>query len=156
MPKFKAGGGGKFRSNSAIVRATKKALEAAQLELRARADRACRAIALEATGRIVLRTPVDTGRARGNWQGYVGESVLKEYDLEKKDKAGTTTVNAALTSLSNFGVGKKWWITNGLPYIGVLEHGSSKQAPTGMIAVTVKEMQTVATQVAQKIKKGTL
>ena len=46
-------------------------------------------IGMEALKRIVLRTPVDTGRARGNWQVSINFDSSTETDA--KDKSGRRT-----------------------------------------------------------------
>jgi len=101
-----------------------------------------RAITLEALRRIVLRTPVDTGRARGNWQVDINDAsdlIL----LQKFDKAGTQTILDGLSQIANLKNNPfvKVFITNNLPYIVRLEDGHSKQAPPGTIlALTFEEL----------------
>ena len=122
-----------------------------------------RRLTLEALTRIVRRTPVDTGRARGNWQTSVGApatGVIDEVDPQTaagstrsqklgdfnpaKSTAVTRDVGAvvargidALDPLKPFGV---TFIANNLVYIEPLENGHSKQAPEGMVAVTLAEI----------------
>lgn len=97
-----------------------------------------RRLTLEALTRIVRRTPVDTGRARGNWQTSVGaprgESVLA---TSKAIAPVVASGSAALRDLEPFGV---TFIANNLVYIEPLENGHSKQAPEGMVAVTLAEL----------------
>lgn len=95
-------------------------------------------LAVEALNRIVQKTPVDTGRARGNWQvsinGFPNDAV------ETKDASGGGVISEGanhLTGLSPFSV---VYITNNLPYITLLENGSSQQAANGMVAVTMAEL----------------
>jgi hypothetical protein len=113
-------------------------------------------IALELLRRIVMKTPVDTGRARGNWQltlkeraeGEVGEDILdataagtgeQAQDANAVRAAGTVIEGAAkvLRGLKPFSI---CYITNNVPYIVYLEEGSSKQAPQGMVALSLHEM----------------
>jgi hypothetical protein len=98
-----------------------------------------RRIELEALKGIVQKTPVDTGRARGNWQ--VTEGSPAAGTLESVDRSGGPTISKGtgeILAAKPFG---KIWITNNLPYIGVLEDGSSLQAPAGMVALTLVEIQ---------------
>lgn len=97
-----------------------------------------RAIGLRVLTGVVLRTPVDTGRARANWQADVGSGKNGEVDAEDKGGAGTIAAGAGV-------IGKQKGfeplaLTNNLPYIGDLEDGSSKQAPSGMVAETLADM----------------
>ena len=56
-------------------------------------DKYMRALALEAVNRIVQRTPVDTGRAKGNWNLAIGE--MDDSTTENTDKSGTITIARA-------------------------------------------------------------
>jgi hypothetical protein len=120
-----------------------------------RANRAVRMLALEALSRIVLRTPVDTGRARGNWLVGVGDPV-RGYDPEGFDPAGTDTIQTGQAILNAAAPGEVLYITNSVPYIVPLEHGHSKQAPAGMVGITLAELQPVAAEVAVRIRQGVL
>lgn len=102
-----------------------------------------RKVSLQALARIVLRTPVDTGRARGNWQVTIDGTPAKG-TVQALDKDGTRTVVAGgkeIAQAKPFGV---VYITNNLPYIEPLENGHSKQAPPGgIVRITAQEMQAV-------------
>ncbi len=100
-----------------------------------------RALALEALVRIVQKTPVDTGRARGNWQVGVGQiptSVLERIDLTGQQVIGD---EAEKINFNLADVFETVFIANSLDYIIFLEDGSSeKQAPRGMVALTIAEL----------------
>lgn len=101
-----------------------------------------RQIALEATRRIVLRTPVKDGGARGNWQVAIGGAGGDT--LERLDPSGGAAVSAAAGALAAYAAVEGFpviAIYNNLPYINRLETGYSDQAPAGMVAVTVAEFQ---------------
>ena len=90
-----------------------------------------RKISLDAYTRVTKKTPVDTGRARANWNLSVGYI----------DDTTTQSVMQKSPMLSkNTGLDKAIYITNSLPYINALEHGHSKQAPRGMVGVTMNEL----------------
>jgi hypothetical protein len=74
---------------------------------------------------IIMSTPVDTGRARGNWQTTVGEPATGT--VERLDQSGTAT--AAEVTANMGGAGKVTWLTNNLPYIAVLEYGHYPNPP---------------------------
>lgn len=104
------------------------------------ANKTVRKVALDMLTRIVERTPVDTGRARGNWVIGIGNPVMT-YDPDLKDKDGGPTVNKGLGELADFDAsqGQSIFITNSVPYIVPLEYGHSKQQPEGMVRVTMAE-----------------
>lgn len=105
---------------------------------------AVRKITFEAFKRIILRTPVDTGRARANWAVTVGTATT--FQIEDADKSGTATLKAAQDGTLAWNCTGSIFMSNNLPYIGVLEYGKedgtpgSKQAPRGMVRVSVEEM----------------
>ena len=90
-------------------------------------------IALEALSRIVAKTPVDTGRARGNWQTTINSSPSEELFL-------TDPVGNGAQALQILGAYQAVIIANNVPYIIFLEQGSSQQAPSGMVMLTVEEL----------------
>jgi len=97
-----------------------------------------RKICLDGLSKLVKRTPVDTGRARGNWQ--VGINQQPRGDTGRLDPAGDSTIaggNAAIQQLPPFCI---CHITNNVDYILDLENGHSAQAPNGMLAVTFEEL----------------
>ena len=108
-------------------------------ELRDRAEQLARALILEAAKRIILRTPVDTGRARANWQVVIGSPspVL----TAGTDRSGREGIAKAQQVAAEVTLDDEIYIVNGLAYIPALEDGHSDQAPDGMIAVTVAELQ---------------
>ena len=95
--------------------------------------------------RIILKTPVKTGTAQANWQINIstpGKNVVKYSG--NAGAAKTQALNNGLEKLSKVGIGRTIYIFNNLPYIGELEHGSSKiQAPAGMVQVTLNELRTL-------------
>jgi hypothetical protein len=78
---------------------------------------------------LVRRTPVDTGRARTNWLGTVGEPA--NFSTSSTDYAAGQA--EALRSIDRFKLADKTiYLTNNLTYIQELEDGKSAQAPRGM------------------------
>lgn len=103
-----------------------------------------KALAFEVHERIIDRTPVDTGRARASWNLSINEPDLTVAPEPKKKsrKAALESAQAARASLPDFDpFTDTIWITNAVSYILRLEHGSSKQAPVGMVVVTVAEVE---------------
>ncbi|RKY09814.1 MAG: HK97 gp10 family phage protein [Planctomycetota bacterium] len=96
------------------------------------------AIALEALKRIVEKTPVDTARARGNWQTTIGTPASEV--LDETDMDGMATVQKGAAAIAELPPYQVVWISNNLDYIEFLEDGSSQQSPAGMVATTVEEL----------------
>ncbi len=119
-----------------------------------------RAIAVEAVGRIIEKTPVDTGRAVGNWQ--VSQTVAaktkaaflkgtrhgkqktlteaEKRELQDRTRLAGEKVIAGVTPYDII------WISNNVNYIERLEAGHSKvQALHGMVAVTLVELEAMYT-----------
>lgn len=103
-------------------------------------DRRRRAVMLEATKGVVLLTPVKTGRARGNWQLTI-EGGQPEV-TEDVDPAGGKTISRIADGIAAT-KGRPFTrhdLVNGLDYIVPLENGHSRQAPQGMVALTVDRL----------------
>lgn len=102
------------------------------------ARRAHREVTILALRLIVKKSPVDTGRFRGNWQTSPDASLPGEVGPPYKDATALVSeADARLRrDLKPFGT---TYITNNLPYAEPLENGHSKQAPEGMVAVTLAE-----------------
>lgn len=120
-------------------------IEAARRDMAAKQNKLLRAVALEAEGRMIARTPVDTGRARANWNTTTGSPDQSVSD-STSPKSGAGVIAAA-----DFAGGDVVFIANGVPYMEFLEDGSSKQAPNGMIALTMAEMTPFAEKIARTL-----
>ena len=136
-------------------------------------DVVTRSVVLEAFSSVVLMTPVDEGRARGNWQPTV--NVPASGELEVFDKTGAVTLGKI--EAMQIRAGDVFMLTNCLPYIGDLEFGGypvpvkrgtyvkgvgyvvkseggySKQAPAGMVRVTVDRIDTIMRNAVSKVKR---
>lgn len=93
-----------------------------------------RVIALAMLNEIVLRSPVDTGRFRGNNIVSIGAPVYTT--TENLDKSGGETIQRGLSAMSGLEPYTQVFIQNNLSYAGPLEDGHSKQAPAGVYAVS--------------------
>lgn len=99
-------------------------------------------LAFQLLNGVVLKTPVDTGRARGNWQ--VGIDEIPRDVLDVTDLNGNSTMASGSKVLAGLVPGgfQIVYIANSLPYIVPLENGHSRQAPQGMLALTIAEIET--------------
>ena len=101
-------------------------------------SRFVREIALDVYSRITIRTPVDTGRARGNWFLSVGRRSTRKSEKRGFPSPGESMA-AASAELAQVQAFETIYITNNLPYINRLEGGSSTQRPNGWVAITIAE-----------------
>ena len=108
-------------------------------------DLAVRKIALEMFRKIILKSPVDTGRFRGNWQIAIGS--VPEGTLELDDKTGTATIAKGAATALGINAGDTIYFANNLPYARRLEEGYSQQAPNGMVALTIQEFQSIVSAI---------
>lgn len=94
---------------------------------------------------VTEKMPVDTGRARGSTGlsldapgGY--ELPEGEYGADG-GAARAREQRANLDAYTESNPYREIWIFNNLPYIEALENGHSRQAPLGMFAVTLAEVE---------------
>jgi hypothetical protein len=95
-------------------------------------------LAMQLLERIVLMTPVDTGRARANWVAALDDPFIGI--VTKNSKGGQGAISRGVRIIERVTGGQSIWISNNLPYIERLEHGYSGQAPGGMIAIALAEV----------------
>ena len=99
-------------------------------------------IGLQAFRGIVQKSPVDTGRFRGNWNAAIWAPNFTT--TEAVDESGAATIERATGVLNGYQDTKLFPsinISNGLPYAIPLEDGHSGQAPGGMVALTITEIE---------------
>jgi hypothetical protein len=122
-----------------------------------------RSLALELFRRVVIRTPVGNrelwaenkdrlsrglpavprgyvgGRARANWICTYGSASATSVD--RTDAGGAGTIGNIIAAVNGWSPeNDAIFLANNLPYIQRLERGWSKQAPSGMVAVAMAEV----------------
>lgn len=87
------------------------------------------------------------GRFRANWDYGFGAAPTRQYeDLDKTGAISTRRILAGLSAAPSAGV---HFIANNLPYAVRLENGWSRQAPVGMVGVTVLKFNQVVREAVQ-------
>lgn len=129
-----------------------------------RADALIRAVGIATFSAIIRDTPVGnpsfwrSGRAP---KGYVGGRLRTNWrcSLAAPDTSTTTATDYANTIPNAESVcqsadrNKVLWLSNGLPYAGVIEYdGHSKQAPAGMVRRNVARIQDLISRELTKLK----
>lgn len=109
-------------------------------------------VALSAFREVVLMSPVDTGRFRGNWQVDISES-QPHVDVQFAGWNSEAGVLAEIASIvSQIKNGDAVWLMNGLPYAIPLEYGWSDQAPGGMVRLTVQRWDPIVEQAVKELQ----
>lgn len=119
-----------------------KALDKASEKIHGDFEKFYKQVCLEVLKRIVLRTPVDTGRARGNWQVEIGSPATASLIVEgaENDMANYAIENGlrVIENITSFSIVH---ITNNVEYVYYLEYEKrSQQHPEGMVEITLSEM----------------
>lgn len=87
------------------------------------------------------------GRFRANWDYGFNAVPGKQFDTA--DKTGATSINRILSGFSGKPAVGIHYLANNLPYAIRLENGWSRQAPVGMVGVTVLKFQALVRSAAQ-------
>jgi hypothetical protein len=116
------------------------------------ADQIYRKIVLGLGSLIVYGSPVDTGRFRANWQ--FGVDKAPSGDLTKTDKSGAATIGGFATALPANPTQHVLYLANNLPYARRLEYGWSKQAPGGMVRVSMLKVEALVAQAVASTPSG--
>lgn len=121
-------------------------------EVRKKAEKNVRKTLLACLQGCISRSPVDTGSFRLNWNIQAKSPDTSTKEIE--GKPGKSPKPAGMAELApalnlSFDMGDLVYISNALPYSQWLESGGSKQAPTGVVAPTIREVE-------NKIKEGAL
>ena len=85
---------------------------------------------------VIADTPVNTGRARANWQtteGNPAEGTLSETNQIPVGRDGGTAQQRVVDFVTQSKPDTAIYLTNNLPYIEKLEFGSSSQSAEGMV-----------------------
>lgn len=114
-------------------------------------ETAHRKIALDVFTRVILMSPVDTGRFRANWQVAVGS--IPSGTLELDDKEGTVAISRVQAEALSIKAGDTIYLVNNLPYAISLEYGHSGQAPGGMVRLTVQQFEPIVAAIARELSR---
>jgi hypothetical protein len=115
------------------------------------ADLVVRKIALDMFARVIMKSPVDTGRFKGNWQCAIAS--IPAGTIEIDDKSGTATIGRVTAAALGVKAGDVIYLVNNLEYARALEYGHSKQAPEGMVRLTIVEFQGIVSDAAASLPK---
>lgn len=108
-----------------------------------------RQVTIKLYSQIILKSPVDTGRFRMNWQVTSGQPATSI--LIADDPTGSRAIGRMTQFVTSNPDWENFRLTNNLPYAERLEYGWSQQAPQGMVRVTVARFQELLNQQAARL-----
>ncbi len=114
-------------------------------------DLVVRKVALDMFRRVIMKSPVDTGRFKGNWQVAIGSIPAGTVQID--DKTGTATVAKVAAVALGMRAGQVIYLVNNLEYARPLEYGHSRQAPGGMVRLTIREFSQVVDKAVSEVPK---
>jgi len=127
-----------------------------ELQLRAFAEKAgenadlvVRKVIVDVYAELILKSPVDTGRFRANWIYSVNAKASGMVATAGTTLAPTPAPDAPEVAAEAFG--KVHYLTNNLPYAQRLETGHSKQAPSGLVGLTVIRWQEIVSKAVREV-----
>jgi len=89
------------------------------------------------------------GHFRGNWQLGVGS--MPTVELARVDPTGAATQGAILAEIPAEAAGKVYFLANNVPYAQRLEDGYSRQAPSGVVGLTVTMFQQIVREAVEAL-----
>ncbi len=126
--------------------AFEKRMQVVGKEIQKAVDKVVRGAADRTFTQAIVTTPVDTGRARGNWVPSF-DVPSQDFDPNRFDKVGGVTVAKANFVVARYDsdVHKAIILANNtrdpetqFPYVVGLNQGTSRQAPMGMTRLAVQ------------------
>jgi hypothetical protein len=111
-------------------------------KLRNATGRSVRRLALTTLARLIVDprqggTPVDTRHAQTNWVLSVGNPYTRVDGTKEAISEGAQRAGAAKVERWRLGQ-PQIFLTNNVPYVSLLNQGSSKQAPAGFVEAAVQ------------------
>lgn len=117
-----------------------------------RIDTVIRKSTIQLFGQVIKMTPVDTGRAKGNWQCTIGSPTSSEIERDDGSRSQSLSSSKAYADVVKTvpPAGNVVWLANNVPYIRKLEYGSSKQAPDGMVRIAIQNFGSIFADASRK------
>ena len=127
---------------------------------KAKADEVVGRVVVNVASRLDMRSPVGDasywkhkppkgyvgGRFRGNWQ--LGIETIPAGETGRIDPSGGETLGAIVSEIPTQAAGKRYFLTNNVPYAQRIEEGWSRQAPQGLVGLTVVEFRPLVAEAA--------
>lgn len=127
-----------------------------------KADLAVGSIVVRVSGRVDQRSPVGDATYWKNPapKGYVGGRFRGSWNLgvdtfppnaETIDPSGSATQGRIIASIPEKSAGKVYYLINQVPYAQRIEEGWSRQAPQGVVGLTVIEFRQIVDEAVESL-----
>lgn len=116
-------------------------------------DVVIRKIVFDVFVRVVLKTPVDTGRLVGNWFPTIGtpSNMFNEGSTDPDKTAAQTRIRDITQGIKP---GETIYLINNTPYANFIESGGSRiKAPQGMVNITLQEYRGIVERAASEVRR---
>jgi hypothetical protein len=125
----------------------------ASLRFTKRHDDLKRVVGIKLFSAVILDTPVDTGRLRGNWQASVNEP--DRTSTSAPDKGGVQAVSKVVSTALGLSGEETFILSNSLPYAYRIEYQgwSHTKAPEGMVNRNVIRFQKILKEQLSVMKR---
>lgn len=91
------------------------------------------------------------GHFRANWQ--LGVGAMPQGEVRGVDPSGARTLGRIIAAVPEQAAGKVYWLANNVPYALRLEYESwSRQAPSGVVGLTVTMFQDIVNEAVGALK----
>jgi hypothetical protein len=128
--------------------------KANRLKFVRRHDDLKRAVGIKLFSAVILDTPVDTGRLRGNWQASIETPNFNRNSAG--DKGGGDAVLRVVSTAMQLEGEESFILTNSLPYAYRIEYlgWSHTKAPRGMVQKNVTRFRNILKEQLTVLKGG--
>ena len=109
-------------------------------ELQAFTERLVKRLALNVNAELIEATPVLTGWAQANWVPNIGspfEGTAGERPADQNTNPDRGPQSRGIASIITYRLGPEIHQTNNVPYIELLNAGSSSQAPAAFVQASI-------------------
>ncbi len=97
---------------------------------------------------VIQDTPVRSGALRGAWRSGVNRAPA---GVGRPDPSGRAPAGEAAAAAARLQWGDSFHLVNRLPYAQAVEHGSSRQAPRGMLRLNAARFSRLVDQALSRL-----
>lgn len=127
-------------------------LRAFQLKAEGLAENTTRLAVLDVWSRLIVRSPVDTGRFRAAWR-FQEDTLVAVGPIPDGGSSDSPLPAPAPPDLPERVIGRRFYIVNNVSYGQALEEGGSNQAPNGMVRLTAKDWPQIVRRAARAARQ---
>lgn len=113
------------------------------------ADEIFKSVVIQVGSSLINLSPVDTGRFLANWQFSINST--SNASLDETDQMGDKTLARFVKEVGALTYGQTAYVYNNLSYAKPLEYGHSRQAPSGMVRITMARFKEIVERAVKEI-----